>query len=364
MATASKGSGRMGSTPRPRKRRPPAAKPMKYPMLAYNVARLRIEILGLKKKQSRFAEAAHVAQSRIVAWEKGAERPSPEAFLRLGKLAKDVPELRDWFWQQAGDLLQLAEQVGEQRLRQRAVPLPTGRIVEVPCLRRVGRATEGTEFTWPVKADRIVNQASTYCLLIGEGTHSHYLRPGDAVVVDESSKHGSDLRPFQDEIILVDIDSLKPRHLDPDGHLINWPDGLCIGRLRLRTFQPQPPVIPIPGQRGPWQDPSHPVYLGAPLWIATLTASDEHLTWEPGDEGLYLGEWQPTEGPSSIDVRDREAWMKACAAGAPGAIRLEEACSILGRVIDWCPHAGAHHVESADESMRLNDLPMSLPKNV
>jgi DNA-binding transcriptional regulator YiaG len=345
MAKMSRGSGRKGRTFKPKAQKATAAEPMKYREVADKVAYLRIEILDLK--QSKFAEAAHVAQSRIVAWEKGAERPSPEAFLQLGRLANNAPDLRDWFWQQAGGLLQLAEFVGEQRLRKRSEPLPKGRTIEVPCLRRVGRATEGTELTWPVKADLVTDQASTYCLLIGRGTHSRYLRPGDAVVVDESSRHGSDLRPFQDEIVLVDMDLSKPRRLDPDGHLIHWPDGLCIGRLRIKTFQPQHPIIPIPGQRGPWQEPGVSFQLVSPLWVATLTASDEWLSWEPGDESLYLGEWQPNDEPSSMDPKDLKSQMDAWVVQAPGSIRLEEACSILGRVVDWYPSAGSQSAKSA-----------------
>lgn len=334
------------SKPKAEKRAP--KEPKKYAEEGDKIWRLRNSVLGAS--QSKFAGMAHVAQSRIPAWESGAERPTKEAFLRLGLLARSEPTLRDWFWEQAGDMLELAEVVGEQSLRKRGEILP---VFNVPCVRRVGRDNERTGETWPVNAGLVTSPGSTCCLLIGEETYSRGLRPGDAVVIDASSVHDSGISPFLDQIVLVDIDASKPRQLDPDRELIDWPDGLHIGRLRIKLHWQRPPVdVPVPGQRAFLRTETTTV-SGSPLWLAALAApGDLDQDWDPHGSSIYLGVWTPDSWPGSLDAASWQSWIDQCSEKAPGAIQLEEACSILGRVIEWAPSGGNAHAAAGRERRR------------
>lgn len=311
-----------------------ASGPPREKQLSESAANVKALLLHRRDpRQEILAEELSVSQSRVSAWKDGREMPSRETFLRLGLLAFDRPDLRDYFWKQAGPLFRLSEKVGEQSLKLRGEPLEAAEFIRVPCARRVGDAMVETGESMPVASRLVANPLSTVCVLIDEATKTRFLREGDAIVVDTSHTSSRDLRPFLDQTVLVDIDPDKPRRLDPGRHLIHWPQGLCIGRLKIKVFLPDPVSITIPRQRG-LGGHEHVNLVIPTTWVATLSSlADVNAIWTPAEDSVYLGEWEPIEAPASPDERAWKGFIETGFAKAAEAIRLEEGCSIIGRVV-------------------------------
>jgi transcriptional regulator with XRE-family HTH domain len=263
---------------------------------------------GLRKArgetQLEFAKRLEVTQPMVSAWEGGRDIPSFGAYLRLGNLASYPDNI--WFWRQAGMDEQAILSAAEKLLRERGAPATKGEIVRVAPHQQTGQARQGADL--PLPTQFIPNPGSTTYLRFDAQSAGSGFLPGDIVVLDRSYENAKDLRPFWNQVVLVEFPRRECGGLEKVP--ITWPYGLVMGRLRGNEFQDRDDELSWSAVLSPFVEPEAPV----PLF--------------PNDIGI--GTWD-----FHLNAREPDDVKKKARADARAKIRLTEGCRILGRVICW-----------------------------
>ncbi len=154
---------------------------------------------ALKLNQEEFAAKMGVGRIAALYWESGRSQPSPEVYVRMAKVAREVDlESAVWFWQQIGvdrdvikDLLpELKKSFDEAEWRVRVASQESAKgIVNVPILRGIGSlkeplvaGPEQIEGWFPLPAVLIPNPSRTSCIRAPKGMSA--LFGDDLVIVD------------------------------------------------------------------------------------------------------------------------------------------------------------------------------------
>lgn len=190
----------------------------------------------------------------------------------------------DWFLRHAGAYQRMLVAIGERTLKDRAAAAMEGEIIRVPCVVKTGGGTEDISELFPISARLVPNPGSTSCLIVGYGVSSDMLIPGDVIVLDTSQNQAADLRPFWDQLLLVEAKTERAFNARTGVGVLH--PGLSIGRLQCKQY-----VLDLHRQSPGWIGPDSAMELL--IWIAILSPfANWKTTWKYGDEGIYLGEWR------------------------------------------------------------------------
>lgn len=293
------------------------------------ITRLRKDIR--RETQADFGKALGVGQTMVSGLEGGEAEPSCAMYLRLGNLAPYPDNL--WFWERAGlDAAAMESSVGKL-LRERGSAPVLGESVRLRCYIETGHGTRAVdrEITFP--AEFVRDPSQTVCVVIDEETRSEWLPAGDLVVLDNSDRDATDLTPFWNETVIVNVDLERPSGYAAL-HMGTWSGGSLIGKLRLKRIH-RPGDLPA-----------------RPIWVATVgPPGDSDEQHREGQSYHPVGHWDPSELRPMPD--DYLEYMRLHGSGgrsehgklkrleamlhsqALAQMRLEEAYCILGRMIAW-----------------------------
>jgi transcriptional regulator with XRE-family HTH domain len=278
-----------------------------------------------KETQGQLSKHLGVAQRTVSAWVRGEDVPSPQNLYILGQYASGSD--RDWFLLKAEQHDPAVLVAAEEVMKQRRVALSEGEMIRVRYVQKTAEGFEPRPELLPLPSGFVANPAATVCLLIDQNTRTEMFSPGECLILDTSETTAPDLRPFWDEIVLVDIDANHGRKIDPEFTWGGWPDGLSMGRLRWKELE-----WPL---KLPFKLKAYPLNR----WFATLGPFDDRdIKWKPNNleyKGFYVGYWRPVPPNRWGSMEEAEAFHAEAARQAPSKIRLEDACRIVGRVIGW-----------------------------
>jgi len=263
--------------------------------------------------QVEFAAQLGVAQSRVSAWEKGSEVPSPESLARIGNKAP-YPDCI-WFWEKAGIDFRAAMAAATTRLKEQGEEPAPGKTILVPPLKNCENHEKWVPFekAWGgiyVDARFVSEPGAVASCATGIPVER-------ALILDTSKSSSVDLQPFWDQEVLV--------HVEPgSAGAISFPfppsPGYHMGILRLLQTQKATTHFVAFLGGAETRQVFFEVY-GIPLEVIV-----GHWEGEP----VSLRERSEHRDPSQTaneakGDRDREiAFQK---------IRLFEGCTIVGRVI-------------------------------
>jgi transcriptional regulator with XRE-family HTH domain len=200
------------------------------PEIAQRIAGLR-KALGLT--QEHFAARVGVGRIAVLYWERGKSPPSPDAYIRLAKLAKDVDTpTAAWLLNQVGldgdtvravlpEFESQARRLSE-RLRQATVCIPF-ELIAVPLLRTLGsNLNPGADPSqiegWlPVQSALVRNPSATCCM---RSPSEMSAMDGENLVMIDSTI--LDLPLLENKIIIVLHKPTKQTYM---GYLYNYPFG-------------------------------------------------------------------------------------------------------------------------------------------
>lgn len=265
--------------------------------------------------QAQFAGVFGVGQTAVSAWEVGDIIPPADVYIRLAGLAPYPDNL--WFLEQAGIEIEAIVSTTAKILKDRGASPEPGEIIRLPRFRLTAEGREQAGPPLVIAAERVPNPLSAQCLVLDEKTAKLVFSSGDIVVLDISAESATDLRPFWDQVVLMEFSPGLERNR---GIRQTWPEGLLMGLLRLQKVY----------------------YTGAmPCWEAWLgpLMPPKRISFA---DGLLVGSWRyeyPPEVKFELDVpkdpRDWERAYKEAETQAPEAVRLLSGCRILGRMICW-----------------------------
>jgi transcriptional regulator with XRE-family HTH domain len=235
------------------------------------------EVLIKVGKRVELAAGIGVSEGRISEYMAGKRMPTPEAWIKLGKLA-DEYGLPDpfYYWGKAG--------IDRQALRSMASKITeeqshiVGATAPIPRIRFTQERREGEEVGSPIQLDSelVTNPLAMICVLLDEST-TIVSAPHGIAVLDTSCKGTSDLRPLWGRLVMLDYQyELAP--YGPEG-------GMYLGRLDLS----------LPSIRGKGD-------------TARTRASLAY--WETPSASLTVGFFQDPEGWAGIDQEDEIKWSQ------------------------------------------------------
>jgi transcriptional regulator with XRE-family HTH domain len=291
--------------------------------------------------QCEFAKRFGVHQRTVSAWERGQKTPSLPHRVILTLLAKG-PD-RTWFARQAGPKMVRIMDQALKRRPERGQALPSKDLVAIRCELRTSKGSIWSDRILSLPAELFGGLESIACLIIDETAATRVLAAGDIIVLDTSDNGSPDLRPFWDEVVLVEIDLSAGRTLDPEFTWGRWADRLLMGRLRCKNA-----VLPLPAavqeQLEGWRLRSEQeakqvglrTVLGPPVSVATIGPLDDADTgWNPSSAATYVGHWQPIPEGQYKSFEELMAWQAEIERERLSKVKLEDACRILGRLVGW-----------------------------
>jgi transcriptional regulator with XRE-family HTH domain len=282
------------------------------------------------ENQTEFGKAAGVTQPTVSSWESGDDTPTALSCLLLGLLASGAE--RKWFFKQIGPDLEAMMLAAEIILKERSAQPLDSEFIRIPCVRKTAQGMEETGHPFLISALDIPDPLSTDCLLVDEGVANPMLAVGDRVVFDKSQSGSKFLRPFWQEMLLIDVDPTRSgTGYIPTAHVVgHGGQALCIGELRCKRAGP-----PLEHLR----TGNNLLYHATLVWHSE---PQKAMTQQPHTE-IVIGKWQrriPDLPFGGIEAFEAEAYKDALRKMQP-----EEGCRILGYVIAWLPAARMKGIE-------------------
>ena len=298
-----------------------------------------IERLRGARSQKDFADLIGLQQNSISAFELGKIEPSSETWAKIGNIAPYPDNIA--CWKRAGidgdKMLSAAEGVWKER----TAPPSASEGVRVPCVRLAPQMTENEAAMSPLAFRKMIespqrmestgemcllpivkvpNPLSTDCLEVDEATANPTLRLGDLVAFDKSQGASRVLRPFWDNLVLVDIDGRRSAGSAPAAHVLgHGRAALCMGYLRCQRVGPPLEQLNIG---------SNLRYQATLVWHsepAGVTA-DKHTK-------IVIGEWRSRLADlSHRSLRDFETKTRQ---QVLNEMECEKGCFVLGRVVAY-----------------------------
>lgn len=212
-------------------------------------AELGQRIRELRKKhfpdQAALARYLHVKRSSVSAWELGVSSPPAHVWLRLTPLMDNIQDIFRAFAEAGvspGVITGAAQSMGKQLW----APAREGETTPVRPYRFAEKGGEGAGPALPFAAEFIPNPLSVRYFVIDEHSCGYGLEIGDILVLDVSQASSLDLKPFWNEVVLLECDM---KRISPSegvqqiaGPLIGWtivvgsysdPKVTCSGVLEL-----------------------------------------------------------------------------------------------------------------------------------
>lgn len=279
------------------------------------------EILAKFGRRVELAARIGVSESRISEYIAGKRVPTPEAWIKLGKLALEHG-LADpfFFWAQAGVDAQTLEAMAS-RIAEGRYPL-MGDTVPIPRFRETseGRQDAGPPVPLPVRF--VPNPSATICLDVDEKSSGVVSAPRGLFVLDTSVLGTANVLAHQERVVMVYIPQLPGSY---------YPKGLYAGRVRLQQRQhgSRPDwgwlgvfLLPLP-ERSRWAS------LGPASYETPLREDWGHESFEIGSyEEIDVMRGVAWENDEERSGRFADMWQRV-----GSNFPLTEGVRIVGRVI-------------------------------
>jgi hypothetical protein len=267
------------------------------------VARIE-EVLAKVGRRVELAAGIGVSEGRISEYIAGKRLPTPEAWIKLGKLALEhgLPD-PFYFWAKAGldpeSLGLMLNKVVEGRY------LLMGETAPIPRFRVTDHGKEPAGPPVPLPVEFVPNPLATICLSVDIEWPGMVDSPKRVFIVDTSCEGAQDLSALWERVVMV-------RYAGDSGRTL--PRGLYSGRLFLNMESTRV-----------FQDPQNPRISG---WLGGL--------FRHGSISAWLGEYIDAEGMRGIKPDDKEGrairWEEI-QARARSEFRMRDGMTILGKVV-------------------------------
>jgi len=186
------------------------------------------EVLAKVGKRVELAARLGVSESRISEFIAHKRLPTPEAWIKLGKLALDhaLPD-PFFFWAQAGidrqTLESMADKAIEERLALAGKTFPISRFRET----ETGREEAGPPVPLPVEF--VPSPRTTICLYVDEKSFSVVDAPRGLIILDTRILGTEDVRGLDGQVVMLRYDAKSPD--------VPFRTGLYAGRVRVELMQ-------------------------------------------------------------------------------------------------------------------------------
>lgn len=169
------------------------------------------------KSQAAFGKEFKFQPTTLNAWIKGASVPSPDAYMKLAMVARDVNDSM-FFWEQAG--------LTRDAIRNAAAMIESlseshGDMIPIPRIRETGEPAGGPI---SLSSELVPGCSKPKALCVDEHSIGEGMAPFGLYVLDTSVLGTADIRALRNEMIMIRFDPSQPQM---------FPTGLYAGMMRV-----------------------------------------------------------------------------------------------------------------------------------